>query len=123
MGYNGQVSQERRQLNHQIDECYRIVRIGLEMCQVVKEEKLLYPNNKVLQDLQLRVGIHTGSILGGLIGSQLIRYDIFGPDVKISKEMKSNGVPWKTVISNATKDLLQKHKTISDRFSFEFHKT
>ena len=31
--------------------------------------------------LNMRIGIHTGNIIGGVIGTDIIRYDIYGLDV------------------------------------------
>ena len=45
-----------------------------------------------LKTLDMRIGIHTGKIVGGIIGSQVVRYDIFGNDVLIANKMESIGV-------------------------------
>jgi class 3 adenylate cyclase len=39
----------------------------------------------------MRIGIHTGRIVGGIIGTKVVRYDIFGQDVLIANKMESNG--------------------------------
>lgn len=31
-----------------------------------------------LRSLDMRIGIHTGKIVGGIIGTKVVRYDIFG---------------------------------------------
>ena len=51
----------------------------------------------------MRIGIHTvlftltliylkGDIIGGVIGTDIVRYDIYGPDVLIANKMESNGL-------------------------------
>ena len=45
-----------------------------------------------LKSLDMRIGIHTGNIVGGIIGSKVVRYDIFGNNVLIANKMESNGV-------------------------------
>ena len=45
-----------------------------------------------LRNLDLRVGIHTGKILGGIIGSKIVRYDVFGQDSLITRSILRNGV-------------------------------
>ena len=45
----------------------------------------------------MRIGIHTGKVVGGIIGTKLVRYDIFGSDVLffeflIANKMESNGI-------------------------------
>ena len=42
-------------------------------------------------DLNMRIGIHTGKIIGGVIGTDVIRYDIFGIYVMIANSMEQNG--------------------------------
>jgi class 3 adenylate cyclase len=39
----------------------------------------------------MRIGIHTGSVFGGVMGTDIVRYDIYGPDVLIANKMESNG--------------------------------
>jgi len=38
--------------------------------------------------LELRVGIHTGKVFAGIIGSKVVRYDIFGEGVLICNKME-----------------------------------
>lgn len=47
------------------------------MIEIIREvrESSTDPN---LAGLDMRIGIHTGKIVGGVIGSKLVRYDIFG---------------------------------------------
>ena len=50
----------------------------------------------------MRIGIHTGKIIGGIIGTKLVRYDIFGKDVQIAKKMETNGFDGAVCISEQT---------------------
>ena len=34
-----------------------------------------------LKGLNMRVGVHTGKVIAGVIGGKLVRYDVFGPGV------------------------------------------
>ena len=54
----------------------------------------------------MRIGIHTGSIIEGIIGTDIVRYDIYGPDVLIANKMESNSLPGKILVSHTTKKLL-----------------
>ena len=56
-------------------------------------------DNPDLKDLNMRIGIHTGKIVAGIIGTKIVRYDIFGSDVLIANKMESNGVAGKVVVS------------------------
>ena len=39
----------------------------------------------------MRIGIHTGVLIGGIIGTEVVRYDIYGADNMIANDMESNG--------------------------------
>jgi class 3 adenylate cyclase len=39
----------------------------------------------------MRIGVHTGNIFGGVLGTDIVRYDIYGSDVMIANKMESNG--------------------------------
>mmetsp|Transcript_1849 Transcript_1849/g.214 ORF Transcript_1849/g.214 Transcript_1849/m.214 type:complete len:87 (+) Transcript_1849:181-441(+) len=41
----------------------------------------------------MRIGMHTGTIIAGVIGRTIVRYDIYGKDVLIAKKMEQNGAP------------------------------
>ena len=45
----------------------------------------------------MRIGVHTGKVVAGIIGSKVVRYDIFGEGVLIANKMESNGIGGKAV--------------------------
>ena len=55
--------------------------------------------------LQLRIGVHTGDIVGGVIGSRVLRYNFWGDDVVLANQIESRGVPGRVVVSAATRAL------------------
>ena len=70
--------------------------------------------------LDMRIGIHTGRIIGGIIGTDIVRYDIYGKDVLIANKMESNGKEGHIMVSTATKNLLE--QSFLNYFLFEFYK-
>jgi len=62
---------------------------------------------KGLEVWELRVGIHTGSIVAGVVGKKKYAYDIWGDTVNIASRMESNGEPGKVNISSATYQLVK----------------
>lgn len=64
-------------------------------------------------ELTVRVGIHTGSVVAGVIGTKKFIYDLWGDTVNIASRMESTGVPGRVQISDATAELL------GDRFPLE----
>jgi adenylate cyclase len=52
--------------------------------------------------LAFRIGIHTGSLIGGVVGRQKMAYDYWGKTVNIASRLESTGVPEKIHVSGAT---------------------
>lgn len=58
--------------------------------------------------LNMRIGIHTGTVIGGIIGTDIVRYDIYGKDVSIANKMESSGVEGRIHISETTKTMIER---------------
>lgn len=48
----------------------------------------------------MRIGVHTGRVIGGVVGTDVVRYDIYGEDVTIANKMESNGAVILVLIKN-----------------------
>jgi guanylate cyclase len=67
----------------------------------MKESSVKFPN------IDIKIGIHTGNTMAGIIGSKMPRYCLFGETVKVASRMESTGAPGQIHISAATKNLLE----------------
>jgi class 3 adenylate cyclase len=56
---------------------------------------------------ELRIGIHTGPVISGIIGSKKLSFDIWGDTVNIASRMESSGVAGKINISGVTYQLIK----------------
>ena len=96
-------------------ECLNVVNMALAMSESLNEV-----NEEMMVGLNMRVGIHTGSIIAGIVGTDIVRYDVYGPDVLIANQMESNSIAGAINVSETTKELLSSLEL--DTFEFEFNK-
>ena len=77
-----------------------------------------YQLSKIQQGLpyfQVRIGIHTGPIVAGVVGTRKFAYDIWGDTVNLAARMESSGEPGKVNISQTTFDLVKDHFACTHR--------
>jgi adenylate cyclase len=79
-----------------------VVLAALEMQQYMKELK-----NSRTEIWDLRIGIHSGPVIAGVIGQKKRSYDIWGDTVNTASRMESSGEPGKVNISGLTYQLIK----------------
>jgi adenylate cyclase len=75
-------------------------------------ENLRAFNRRYQIDWAVRVGINSGPVIGGIIGTKKFAYDLWGDTVNIASRMESHGQPWRIQLTESTRKLLgHKFKT------------
>jgi class 3 adenylate cyclase/CheY-like chemotaxis protein len=69
-------------------------------------------SRRIGEPLQLRIGIHSGSVVSGIIGTHKFIFDVWGDTVNTASRMESHGTPDEINVSAATYQMLQ------DKFTF-----
>lgn len=70
-------------------------------------------------DLQLRIGINSGPVVAGIVGTHKFAYDLWGDVVNTASRMESHGVPGSIQVSNATYDLIRSDYVCERRGTIE----
>lgn len=86
------------------DHLAAMASLSLEMHRVVKE---------AFDGLSLRVGLHVGSVIAGVIGRRKFIYDVWGETVNTASRLESHGAPERVHVSQPV------YQRLAERFHFE----
>ena len=58
------------------------------------------------EGVNMRVGVHTGTVLCGIVGTKRVKFDVWSNDVTLANRMESTGRPGQVHLSEATRQFL-----------------
>ena len=94
----------------QADHAVRCARLAFHMLEAMRRFNLRHQFK-----WQLRIGIHTGPLVAGIIGSTKFSYDLWGDTVNIASRLESHGEPDIPQVSPATYELLKERFILEAR--------
>jgi adenylate cyclase len=92
------------------DHATVLAQLALDMLKYVKEEKFLGGKHPI----EIRIGLNSGSLIGGVIGRKKYFYALWGDMVNIASRMQSHGEVGKIQITRDTYEL------VKDKFECEY---
>ena len=97
------------------DHAEAIANLALEMQAVMEKLKADNILADIIQDehFQIRIGINTGAVVAGVIGTKKFIYDLWGDAVNIASRMESSGKPGRIQVTEAT------YERLKDQYQFE----
>lgn len=94
------------------DHAIRMVMAAFEMADFVDQIKKEDPDDPTR--FEVRIGMNTGPVVAGVVGTKKFAYDIWGDTVNIASRMESNSEPGRINVSENT------YQLIKDKFDCSF---
>jgi adenylate cyclase len=96
------------------NHAHKIAAMALEMNGALKDVAI----NTGL-DLHMRIGIHTGPVVAGVIGSAKFSYDLWGDTVNLASRMESTCIPNTIQVTQTTQKIIQDVYNFSEKSNVE----
>merc|ERR1712056_81500 len=108
------VNEPRMHIESKYHDCECVFAMGKYMLQTIIRIRA-----EVQHDgLDMRIGIHFGKFVGGVIGTKRLRFDIWGQDVLIGNNVESKGRAGHICVSEAAREILEHASFEQLKFSF-----
>ncbi|MDZ7936152.1 MAG: adenylate/guanylate cyclase domain-containing protein [Emticicia sp.] len=97
-----------------VNHAQNAVNAGLEILEFISKNKSLNENS-----FEIRIGIHSGPVIAGIVGVKKFAYDIWGDTVNTAARMEQNGVKGKLNVSGSTYALISEKYNCEHRGKIE----
>ena len=91
----------------------------LAQCALKMVDELTLFNQEANHQLQIRIGIHCGTAVAGVIGSTKFAYDLWGESVNLASRLESSGEPGRIQVSEQFRDRLKASFSFEERGEIE----
>ncbi len=88
--------------------CQQVARFALDALKSFDDYAESFPH-----PLRMRIGMHTGTVVAGIVGTQKFSYDLWGDVVNVAARYESTATPNRIHVSEAV------HVRLADDFEFE----
>ena len=96
--------------SHEYDHAQTIAEMALAM-----QRRALEFSREFGEELSIRIGIHTGPVVAGVIGKRKFIYDVWGDTVNTASRMESHGEPGTVHVTEETRQLLKDMYVLTPR--------
>lgn len=92
------------------DHAVSVVKMALAMREVLADQRARHGDS-----LDVRIGVHTGPVVAGVIGTRKFAYDVWGDTVNTASRMESHALPGHIQVSDSTRVLVEHAFDLEDR--------